>query len=82
MLFLLYFLKYTKKIYNIAIISNLPTIMLVVSISFENTSKFTDVMPAVRPVIEIAETASNIASSKGLFVRELKTDPLISAIET
>ena len=63
-------------------ISNLPTIILVVSISFENTSKFTDVIPAVRPVVEIAETASNIASSKGLFVRELKTDPVINATET
>ena len=79
---MLYLLKYTKKIYNIAMISNLPTIMLVVRISFENTSKFTDVIPAVRPVVEIAETASNIAFSKGLFVRELKTDPVIKAIET
>src|SRR5918998_3004920 len=68
-----YLLKYAKKIYNIAIISNLPTIMLVASISFENTSKFTDVIPAVKPVVEIAEAASNIASSKGLVVRELKT---------
>ena len=56
--------------------------MLVASISFENTSKFTDVIPAVKPVVEIAEAASNIASSKELFVRELKTDPLINAIET
>ncbi len=63
-------------------ISNMPTIMLVVSISFENTSKFADVRPAVRPVVEIAEAASNRASSKLLFVRELKTDPLIKAIET
>ena len=63
-------------------ISNLPTIILVVSISFENTSKFTDVMPAVRPVVEMAETASNIASSKRLFVRELKTDPVIKEIDT
>jgi hypothetical protein len=62
-------------------ISNLPIIMLVVSISFENTSKFTDVIPAVRPVVEIAETASNMASSKRLFVRELKTDPVTKAIE-
>jgi hypothetical protein len=77
-----YLLKYTKKIYNIAMISNLPTIMLAVSISFEPTSRFTDVMPAVRPVVERAETASNRASSKWLFVRELKTDPVIKAIET
>ncbi len=55
--------------------------MLVVSISFENTSKFTDVIPAVRPVVEIAEAASNIESSKGLFVEELKTDPVINATE-
>lgn len=63
-------------------ISNLPTIMLVVSMSLENTSKFTDVMPAVRPVVEIAETASSIASSRRLFVRELKTDPVIKATDT
>jgi hypothetical protein len=62
-------------------ISNLPTIMLVLSISFEKTSNFTDVTPAVRPVVEIAEAASNRASSKLLFVRELKTDPVIKAIE-
>ena len=62
-------------------ISNLPTIMLVLSISFEKTSKSTDVTPAVRPVVEIAEAASNRASSKLLFVRELKTDPVIKAIE-
>ena len=62
-------------------ISNLPTIMLVLSISFEKTSKFTDVTPAVRPVVEIAEAASNRASSKLLFVRELKIDPVIKAIE-
>jgi hypothetical protein len=62
-------------------ISNLPTIMLVVSISFENISKFTDVTPAVKPVVEIAEAASNRASSKVLFVRELKADPLIKVIE-
>jgi hypothetical protein len=78
----IYLLKYTKKIYNIVMISNLPTIMLVISSSFENTSKFTDVMPAVRPVVEIAETASNRASTKWLFVSELKTDPVIKAIET
>ena len=63
-------------------ISNLPIIILVVRISFENTSKFTDVMPAVRPVVEIAEVASNKASSKRLFVRELKADPVTKAIET
>jgi hypothetical protein len=63
-------------------ISNLPRIMLVVSMSLENTSKFTDVMPAVRPVVEIAETASSIASSRRLFVRELKTDPVIKATDT
>ena len=63
-------------------ISNLPTIMFVLSISFENTSKLTDVIPAVRPVVEIAEVASNRASSKLLFVRELKTDPVIKVIET
>ena len=63
-------------------ISNLPTIILVVSISFEKISKFTDVMPAVRPVVEMAETASNMASSKRLFVRELKTDPVIKEIDT
>ena len=56
--------------------------MLVASISLKNTSKFRDVIPAVKPVVEIAEAASNIASSKELFVRELKTDPLINAIET
>lgn len=77
-----YLLKYAKKIYNIAIISNLPTIMLVARISFENTSKFTEVIPAVRPVVEIAETASNMASSKRLFVRKLNTDPVINATET
>ncbi len=49
-------------------ISNLPTIMLVVSINFENKSKFTDVTPAVNPVVEIAEAASKRASSKLLFV--------------
>ena len=63
-------------------ISNLPTIMFVLSISFENTSKLTDVTPAVRPVVEIAEVASNRASSKLLFVRELRTDPEIKAIAT
>jgi hypothetical protein len=78
----LYLLKYTKKIYNIAIISNLPTIMLVVSISFENTSKFTDVMPVVRPVVEIAETASNRASTKWLCVSELKTNPVSKDMKT
>lgn len=62
-------------------ISNLPTIMLVLSISFEKISKFTDVTPAVRPVVEIAEAASNRAFSKLLFVRELKTEPVIKAIE-
>ena len=64
-----YLLKYAKKIYNIAMISNLPRIMLVARSSFENTSKFTDVIPAVRPVVEIAETASNMASSRRLLVR-------------
>ena len=63
-------------------ISNLPRIMLVARRSFENTSKFTDVIPAVRPVVEIAETASNMASSRRLFVRKLKTDPVINATIT
>ena len=63
-------------------ISNLPTIIFVLSISFENTSKLTDVIPAVRPVVEIAEVASNRASSKLHFVRELKTDPVIKVTET
>lgn len=56
--------------------------MLVVRISFEYTSKFTDVIPAVRPVVEIADTPSKIASSRRLFVRELKTKPVIKEIET
>ena len=62
-------------------ISNLPTIMLVVRISFETTSKFADVRPAVKPVVEIAEAASNRPSSKLLLVRELKANPVIKAIE-
>ena len=63
-------------------ISNLPTIILVVRINFEDISKFADVRPAVRPVVEIAEAASNNPSSKLLFVRELKANPVIMAIET
>lgn len=56
-------------------ISNLPTIILVVRINFENTSKFADVRPAVSPVVEIAEAASNNPSSKLLFIRELMAMP-------
>ena len=65
-----------------AMISNLPTSILAVSIIFENESKFTDVTPAVKPVVVIAETDSNRASSKLLLVSELKTDPVIKAMET
>jgi hypothetical protein len=63
-------------------ISNLPTIMLVARISFEKTSKFTEVIPAVSPVVEIADTASNIASSKWLFVRKLNNDPETNETKT
>jgi hypothetical protein len=54
-----------------AIISNLPTSMLAASIIFENESKFTDVTPAVKPFVDMAEADSNRASSK--LVLDIRT---------
>jgi hypothetical protein len=76
-----YLLKYLKKMYNIDIISNLPTIMLATSSNLENESRFTDVIPALIPVVEIAEDDSNSVSSKPLFVVKFSTSPVIKAIE-
>lgn len=45
--------------YSNAIISNLPTIMFTVSNSFGSESIFTDVIPAVKPVVDTADTDSN-----------------------
>jgi len=53
--------------YSTAIISNLPRIMLAVSSSFENESSDSEVMPVLKPVVDSAETDSNMLSSKLLL---------------
>ncbi len=54
--------------YRIAIISNLPRIIFAVSISFENESSASEVMPVLMPVVLSAETDSNMPSSRLLPV--------------
>ena len=50
--------------YNIAIISNLPIIILKDNIVLDMESKFILVIPADKPVLEIVEAVSNIESIK------------------
>ena len=52
------------KMYNIAIISNLPIIILNDNIILDIESKSIDVTPTDKPLFEIAEAVSNIASIK------------------
>ena len=59
--------------YSMAMISNLPMIMFVISISFEIGSSASEVMPVLIRVVGSAETDSNMPSSKLLPVRWLRT---------
>ncbi len=52
------------KMYRIAIISNLPIIILKYNINFEKESKFIVVIPPDNPVLETVEAVSNITSKK------------------
>ena len=52
------------KMYSIAIISNLPIIILKDNINLEIESKFIVVIPVENPVLEIVEAVSNTASIK------------------
>ena len=53
--------------YNIAIISNLPIIILKDNINLDIESRFIVVIPTVKPLLEIVEAVSNIVSIKLLF---------------
>jgi len=50
--------------YNMAIISNLPIIILKDNIIFDIESKFIVVIPMDKPVFEMVEAVSNIESIK------------------
>ena len=56
------------KIYSIAIISNLPIIILKDNINFEIESKCIVVIPADNPVLEMVEAVSKITLIKLLFI--------------
>jgi hypothetical protein len=57
------------KIYNSAIISNLPNIILIDKITLDAKSKFMVVIPTERPVLERAAEDSNNESTKPLLLR-------------
>ena len=56
------------KMYSIAIISNLPIIILKDSINLEMESKSIVVIPVENPVLEIVEAVSNTVSIKLLLL--------------
>ena len=64
-----YFLNREMKIYNNAIISNLPNIILIDKITLDAKSKFMDVIPTESPVLERAAEDSNNASTNPLLSR-------------
>ena len=53
--------------YNIAIISNLPIIILKDNINLDIESMFIVVIPTVKPLLEIVEAVSNMVSIKLFF---------------
>lgn len=57
------------KIYKSAIISNLPSTILIDKIIFDIKSRSTVVIPTERPVLERADEDSNNASTKSLLLR-------------
>ncbi|HZA70113.1 MAG TPA: hypothetical protein VE548_10475 [Nitrososphaeraceae archaeon] len=59
-----------KKIYIIAIISNLPIIIFIDNIILEVTSRSMLVIPDVRPVFVTAETDSKKVSKKLVPLKE------------
>ena len=59
-----YLLNFEMKMYNIAIISNLPIIILKDNIILDIESKSIVVIPIVKPLFEMVEAVSNIVSMK------------------
>ena len=59
-----YLLSFEINMYNIAIISNLPIIILKDRINLEIESISIVVIPIVKPLLEIVVAASNTASIK------------------
>lgn len=64
----IYLLNFEIKMYNIAIISNLPIIMLNDNIILDIESKSIAVIPADKPVLEIVEAVSNTMFIKSLLL--------------
>jgi Winged helix-turn-helix len=62
-----YLLSFEINMYNIAIISNLPIIILKDRINLDIESRSMVVIPTVRPLLEIVDAVSNIVSIKLLF---------------
>ena len=59
-----YFLNFEINMYKIAIISNLPIIILKDNIILDIEFKSVVVIPTVKPLLEIVVAASNTASIK------------------
>jgi hypothetical protein len=74
LLIIYYLLNLSIKIYKIAIISNLPSIISKDNIDFDISSRFIVVIPTDKPVFEIAEDDSNNASIKFRLARKPMTN--------
>ena len=60
--FIFYLLNFEMKMYNIAIISNLPIIILKDNIILDIGFKSIDIIPTDKPLLEIVVAVSNITS--------------------
>jgi hypothetical protein len=62
-----YLLNFEMKMYNMAIISNLPNIILKDNIILDIESKSIDIIPTDKPLLEMVVAASNTTSINLLF---------------